>query len=54
MNDVQVVGAWREAIATQDGQRTRSMRLLVRHNLLESVTNPGLKPCVGESLIVEP
>ena len=54
MKDLQVVGAWRNTIAAQGGQRTRSLRLLVHHNLLESVTNPGLEPCVGESLIVEP
>ena len=26
----------------------------MRHNLLESIANPGLIPSVGESLIVEP
>ena len=54
MKDLQVVGAWRNTIAAQGGQRTRSMRLFVRYNLLEPIANPGLIPSIGESLIVEP
>ena len=54
MNDVQVVCAWREAIATQDGQRTRGMRSLMHRDLLKSTANPGLEPSIGESLIIEP
>ena len=54
MRDLQVVCAWRESVTAQGGQRTRGMRLLVRHNLLESIANPGLIPSVFERLIVEP